>query len=65
MRDEDISVVLAATYFDSGRVQSVAQRGDARAVQVPMQPGARAGVSSYFDLVDLWIGELTTALNAR
>lgn len=65
MRDEGISVVLAASYFDSGRVESVARRGDARTVQVPMQPGARPGVQTYFDLVDLWIRELTTALAAR
>jgi zinc/manganese transport system substrate-binding protein len=65
MRNEGISVVLAASYFDSGRVESVARRGDARAVQVPMQPGARPGVQTYFDLVDLWIRELTTALAAR
>jgi ABC-type Zn uptake system ZnuABC Zn-binding protein ZnuA len=65
MRDEGISVVLAASYFDSGRVESVARRGNARAVQVPMQPRARPGLQTYFDLVDLWISELTTALAAR
>ena len=65
MRDEGIGVVLAASYFDSGRVRSVAERGNARVVQVPMQPGARAGLDSYFDLVDLWIGELTAALGTQ
>jgi ABC-type Zn uptake system ZnuABC Zn-binding protein ZnuA len=65
MREERISVVLAEGYFDSGRVRSVADRGNARAVQVPMQPGARAGVDTYHALVDLWIRELTTALAAR
>jgi ABC-type Zn uptake system ZnuABC Zn-binding protein ZnuA len=65
MREERISVVLAESYFDSGRVRSVADRGNARAVQVPMQPGARAGVDSYYALVDTWISELTTALAAR
>jgi len=65
MREERISVVLAEGYFDSGRVRSVADRGNARAVQVPMQPGARAGVDTYYALVDLWIREITTALAAR
>jgi ABC-type Zn uptake system ZnuABC Zn-binding protein ZnuA len=65
MRDEHISVVLAEAYFDSGRVRSVADRGNARVVQVPMQPLARPGLDDYFDLVDLWIRELTTALAAR
>jgi ABC-type Zn uptake system ZnuABC Zn-binding protein ZnuA len=65
MREERISVVLAESYFDSGRVQSVADRGNARVVQVPMQPGARAGVDTYYALVDLWIRELSAALGAR
>jgi ABC-type Zn uptake system ZnuABC Zn-binding protein ZnuA len=65
MREERIPVVLAEGYFDSGRVRSVAERGNARAVQVPMQPHGRAGVDTYFDLVDLWINELTAALRAE
>lgn len=65
MRQERIAVVLAEGYFDSGRVRSVAERGNARVVQVPMQPGARAGVDDYFDLIDLWIRELASALTAR
>jgi len=65
MRNEGISVVLAEGYFDSGRVESVASRGNARAVQVPMQPHARPGLDDYFDLVDVWIRELATALGSR
>jgi ABC-type Zn uptake system ZnuABC Zn-binding protein ZnuA len=64
MREERISVVLAEGYFDSGRVRSVADRGNARAVQVPMQPGT-SGADTYYALVDLWIRELTTALAGR
>jgi ABC-type Zn uptake system ZnuABC Zn-binding protein ZnuA len=62
MRDERIRVVLAENYFDQGRVASVAERGGARAVRVPMQPFARPGLDTYFQLVDVWISELTAAL---
>ena len=63
MRGEGLSVVLAASYFDRGRVESVASRGNAQAVVVPMQTGARPGVETYFDLVDLWVTELASALD--
>ena len=62
MRNEDLSVVLAASYFDPGRVNNVAERGNARPVIVPMQTSARPGLETYFDLFDLWIRELTAAV---
>ncbi len=62
MRDQGISVVLAANYFDRGRVENVAARGNATAVLAPMQTGARPGLDTYFDLIDLWITELTAAI---
>ncbi len=65
MRTESIVVVLAESYFDQGRVNSVAERGNARAVRVPMQPFARPGLDSYFALVDVWITELTAGLRTR
>ena len=62
MRDQGLSVVLAASYFDSGRVQNVADRGDAQAVVLPMETGSAPGLDTYFDLVDHWITELSTAM---
>lgn len=62
MRTQNISVVLAANYFDPGRVENVANRGDAQAVIVPMQTNPRAGTSSYFELVDVWMSELVAAV---
>lgn len=62
MRNQGISVLLAASYFDGSSVRSVAERGRARAVIVPMQPKSRPGVEDYFDLVDLWVRELTAAM---
>ncbi|MDX1645506.1 MAG: metal ABC transporter substrate-binding protein [Longimicrobiales bacterium] len=64
MRTQDLSVVFAANYFDPGRVENVARRGDAQAVIVPMQTNPRAGIDSYFDLVDVWVTELVDAMSS-
>jgi len=61
MRDRGVGILLAASYFDRGRVETVAQRGNARAVIVTMQTGGAPGVDSYPALVDLWIDQLTAA----
>jgi zinc/manganese transport system substrate-binding protein len=58
MRDENLDVLLAATYFDEDRVQTVANRGGATAVRVPLSPGAVRGVDDYFSLVDTWVSGL-------
>ena len=62
MRGRGLSVVLAASYFDARRVESVAARGNATAVIVPMGTPARPGLDTYFDLVDRCVTELTAAL---
>ena len=64
MRNDGIRVLLAANYFDRGKVETVADRGHATAVIVPMQTGARPGLDDYFALVDLWVAGLTQAVGA-
>ena len=61
MTSEGITVILAASHYDERKVETVAQRGMARAVVVPMNPGGRAGVDDYFALVDTWIDGLARA----
>jgi len=65
MREEDLHVVLAATYFDKSKVEMVAARGGAVLVQVPHSPGAREGIDDYFTLVDTWVNELAKAFQSR
>lgn len=62
MRSEGLSVLLAASYFDRGRVESVAERGNATPVIVTMQTDPASGLDTYFDLVDLWLTELLRAM---
>ena len=64
MRNQGISVVLAASYFDRSKVESVAQRGGATPVIVPMQPRSGQGIRDYFDLVDHWVRALTDAFSS-
>ena len=61
MRDEELRVLLAASYFSASRVSGVAERGDGLPVIVPLYPGARDDVTDYFELVDFWTGALTRA----
>ena len=61
MKNQGIGVILAASHYDERKVEAIAERGMARAVIVPMNPGGRAGVDDYFALVDTWINGLAQA----
>jgi ABC-type Zn uptake system ZnuABC Zn-binding protein ZnuA len=63
MQDQGIKVLLAADYFDRRKVESVADRGGATAVIVPVEPGGAAGVTDYFSLVDRWVNDLAAAFS--
>jgi hypothetical protein len=65
MRGQGIDVVLAAEYFDRRKVQSVADRGNAVAVIVPVQPGGDPEAPDYFSLVDRWVQDLAVAFSGR
>ena len=64
MQAENLDVLIAATYFDRARAETVARRGDAHLVHVPLAPGAREGADDYFELVDTWMAELARAFTA-
>jgi zinc/manganese transport system substrate-binding protein len=61
IEDEDIRVLLTANYFERRKPELIAERTGIVPVVVPMSVGGEAGVESYFDLVDLWVGRLRTA----
>jgi ABC-type Zn uptake system ZnuABC Zn-binding protein ZnuA len=64
MKEKHIPVLLSTNYYDRSQVQEVAQRTGAKAVIVPSNTGGAAGVTSYFDLMNLWITELGRAFAA-
>jgi len=65
MQEENLNVLLSATYFDESKVETVATRGGALFVRVPLSPYAREGVDDYFTLVNTWVMELSQAFVSR
>jgi len=65
MRSENLNVLLAATYFDARKVETVANRGGATLVHVPLAPGAVQGIDDYFSLVDAWVEGLAQAFSSN
>jgi len=63
MRTEHIDVLLAASYFDRNKVETVANRAGAKLVRVPMAPGVRPDMKDYFSLVDAWVSGLAAAFS--
>lgn len=61
MRQEGIGVVIAPSYYSEDQVRQVAERGGAVPLVVPFYPNPRAGIHTYFDLVDHWIDEVDEA----
>ncbi|MGH7606295.1 MAG: metal ABC transporter substrate-binding protein [Gemmatimonadales bacterium] len=64
MRERGIPVLLSTNYYDRGQVRQVAERTGATAVIVPANTGGAPGVTTYFDLVNLWVSELARGFAA-
>ena len=47
------------------RVATVANRGGATLVHVPLAPGAVQGIGDYFSLVDAWVEGLAQAFSSN
>jgi len=65
MRERNISIILAANYFDEHKIRTVAARTNAEAVIVPLYVGGAEGVDDYFKLFDYWIDELLKAAEKK
>ncbi len=61
MQQRGYGVVIAANYFDLSKVETVADRGGATAVILPLYPVENGGPTDYFELVDLWVRRLAEA----
>ncbi len=58
MRERRIPVLFASNYYDRNQIREVAERTGARAVVVSENTGGLPGTSTYFELMDSWIGGL-------
>jgi len=61
MKKKGVKVILAASYFDRQKINSVAARVGAQTVIVPVYSGALQETPDYFSLVDYWISSLKKA----
>jgi zinc/manganese transport system substrate-binding protein len=58
MRDRQIPVIVAASFYDHHEVETVAARTGATAVILPESTEGAPGVTTYFDLLDTWVREI-------
>jgi len=61
IKKENISVLLAANYFERRKPQLIADRTGIIPVIVPTSVHGEPGVDTYFDLIDTWVGRLREA----
>ncbi|MFH1132185.1 MAG: zinc ABC transporter substrate-binding protein, partial [Pseudomonadota bacterium] len=63
MKENNIKVLLAANYYDSAKVKSIAERVEACPVIVALGPGGEPGMKNFFSQFDIWIGRLLEAFS--
>lgn len=64
IKQEGISVLIAASYFAPAKPRLIAQRTGCRAVTLPLGP-AEIDADAYFRLIDGWVTELTRAYSGK
>ena len=62
IEEDQIEVLLAASYFSPRQIESIAERTGCQAVPVPLGPGGE-GPDDYFGLIDLWVDNLAAAFD--
>lgn len=65
MRERRIPVLFSTNYYDRHQVNEIATRTGATAVVVPENTDGAPGISSYFDLMNLWIESLARGFGGQ
>ncbi len=65
MQQRHVRVLMSPGYFDRNQIRRVAERTGAKAVIVPSNVGGAPGVTTFFDLVSLWVKELGIAYSSQ
>ncbi|MFQ5738298.1 MAG: metal ABC transporter substrate-binding protein [Acidobacteriota bacterium] len=58
---KQIKALLTANYFDESAPRRIEEKTGAKAVVVPLSVGGTPEAQTYFDLFDIWIGDLKAA----
>ena len=61
MKEQNIKILLATSYFDQEKVKNVAEKTGAEPVIVPLYVTGVAEADDYFKLVDYWTDQLLSA----
>jgi ABC-type Zn uptake system ZnuABC Zn-binding protein ZnuA len=61
MRENNITVILAANYFDENKVKRICTKVGATPIIVPIYVDGAPNTEDVFKLTDLWIDQLTKA----
>jgi ABC-type Zn uptake system ZnuABC Zn-binding protein ZnuA len=62
IKDQNIALLLVASYFEKSTPNMIANRTGIEAVFLPLSCGAVDGTETVFELVDYWIAQLKTAI---
>lgn len=62
IKDQNINLMLIATYFERSTPDMIASRTNTKAVYLPLSCGAVPGTEDIFDLADYWITQIDQAL---
>ncbi|HYN19478.1 MAG TPA: metal ABC transporter substrate-binding protein [Thermoanaerobaculia bacterium] len=60
MKEKDVKVVMAPSYYPPGEAKAIAQRTGADAIIVPLGPDSTRA-EAYFGLIDGWVNQLARA----
>lgn len=60
MKQKEVKVVLAPSYYPPGEARAIAQRTGAETVIVPLGPSSTSA-DAYFNLIDSWVNQLAQA----
>lgn len=60
MKQKDVKVVLAPSYYPPNEAKAIAQRTGAQALIVPIGPSSTQA-DAYFNLIDSWVNQLAQA----
>ena len=61
MKKNNVTVVLAANYFDENKVRTICEKVGANPVIVPLYVDGAEDTGDVFKLIDLWIEKLKLA----
>lgn len=62
IKDQEISVMLVASYFERRKPATIAQKTGVQALFLPLSVGAAEGTEDNFKLMDYWINEINKSV---